>query len=117
MFLINGFVGASFGMLIFTSAIKSIPEELFRGQGGRRHGLADRPADHAAAPALADPLRADLPDDEPVFASYEYILLTTNGGWALHDRGLEPLGVPHGAEQLLRNLEFGYGRRWRRCWW
>ena len=31
VFLINGFVGASFGMLIFTSAIKSIPEELFRG--------------------------------------------------------------------------------------
>ena len=66
VFLINGFVGASFGMLIFTSAIKSIPEEeLFRGQGGRRERLADRPADHAAAPALADPL-ADLPDDEPL---------------------------------------------------
>jgi inositol-phosphate transport system permease protein len=28
--LINGFVGASFGMLILTSAIKAIPEDLFR---------------------------------------------------------------------------------------
>src|SRR5437762_7686645 len=30
VFLINGFVGASLGMLVFTSAIKSIPEDLFR---------------------------------------------------------------------------------------
>ena len=67
VFLINGFVGASFGMLIFTSAIKSDPRGAVPGgQGGRRDRLADRAADHAAAAALADPLRADLPDDEPV---------------------------------------------------
>ena len=43
--LANGFIGASLGMLIFTSAIRSIPEHLF----------------HAARAALADLLHDDPP--------------------------------------------------------
>ncbi|RLG89211.1 MAG: hypothetical protein DRO16_04320 [Thermoprotei archaeon] len=30
MIVVNGYVGASFGMIIYTSAIKSIPEDLIR---------------------------------------------------------------------------------------
>ena len=102
--LVNGFVGASFGMLIFTSAIKSIPEELFRAarvDGASAWQIVRR----ITLPLLqlADPLCPDLPDDEPVRVHTSCILLTTNGGTRpVRHRGLESLGVPHGSEQLLR---------------
>ena len=54
-------------MLVFTSAIESIPEELFRAarvDGANAWQIVRR----ITLPLLqlADPLRADLPDDEPV---------------------------------------------------
>ena len=61
--LANGFIGASLGMIIFTSAIRSIPEHLFHAAPRRRRGRArDRAPHHAAGAALADLLHDDPPD-------------------------------------------------------
>ena len=59
----NGFIGASMGMIIFTAAIRGIPEHLFHaaavdGAGTLRAGALH----HPARASLADQLRDDLPD-------------------------------------------------------
>ena len=60
--LANGFIGASFGMIIFTSAIRSIPRASLPCRAGRRRRRArDRPPRHAAGDPLAAQLRHPLP--------------------------------------------------------
>lgn len=108
--LINGFVGASFGMLIFTSAIKAIPEDLFRA------------AQVDGASALQVIRRITLPlikwpvlfvlvyQTMSLFASYEYIFLTTNGGPGLYGTETWSLWAFHTAlANYYGNLEFAYG--------
>jgi len=110
VFLINGFVGASFGMLIFTSAIKSIPEELFRAarvDGANAWQIAQR----ITLPLLRWPILFVLTyQTMSLFASYEYILLTTNGGPGLYMTEVWSLWAFHTAlSSYFGNLEFGYG--------
>ena len=110
VFLINGFVGASFGMLIFTSAIKSIPEELFRAarvDGATAWQIARR----ITLPLLKWPILFVLTyQTMSLFASYEYILLTTNGGPGLYITEVWSLWAFHTAlSNYFGNLEFGYG--------
>jgi inositol-phosphate transport system permease protein len=110
VFLINGFVGASFGMLIFTSAIKSIPEELFRAarvDGANAWQIARR----ITLPLLRWPILFVLTyQTMSLFASYEYILLTTNGGPGLYMTEVWSLWAFHTAlSSYFGNLEFGYG--------
>jgi inositol-phosphate transport system permease protein len=108
--LINGFVGASFGMLLFTSAIKAIPEDLFRA------------AQVDGASALQVIRRITLPlikwpilfvlvyQTMSLFASYEYILLTTNGGPGLYGTEVWSLWAFHTAlSNYYGNLDFAYG--------
>jgi inositol-phosphate transport system permease protein len=108
--LINGFVGASFGMLILTSAINAIPEDLFRA------------AQVDGASALQVIRRITLPlikwpilfvlvyQTMSLFASYEYILLTTNGGPGLYGTETWSLWAFHTAlANYYGNLEFAYG--------
>src|SRR6266542_1230308 len=75
--LINGFVGASFGMLILTSAINSIPEDLFRA--ARVDGAsALQVIRRITLPLIKWPVLFVLVyQTMSLFASYEYILLTT----------------------------------------
>jgi inositol-phosphate transport system permease protein len=110
VFLINGFVGASFGMLIFISAIKSIPEELFRAarvDGASAWQIARR----ITLPLLRWPILFVLTyQTMSLFASYEYILLTTNGGPGLYMTEVWSLWAFHTAlSSYFGNLEFGYG--------
>jgi inositol-phosphate transport system permease protein len=110
VFLINGFVGASFGMLIFTSAIKSIPEELFRAarvDGASAWQIARR----ITLPLLKWPILFVLTyQTMSLFASYEYIYLTTNGGPGLYVTEVWSLWMFHTAlNSYFGNLEFGYG--------
>lgn len=76
----NGFIGASMGMIIFTSAIRSIPEHLFHaarvdGAGG----LAV--VRHITLPALRWPISfITIYQTLSLTVSFEYILLLTNGG-------------------------------------
>ena len=78
--LANGFIGASLGMLIFTSAIRSIPEHLFHaarvdGAGG----LAI--VRHITLPALRWPISyMTIHQTLSLLVSFEYIWLITGGG-------------------------------------
>jgi inositol-phosphate transport system permease protein len=108
--LINGFVGASFGMLIFTSAIKSIPEDLFRAarvDGANAAQIVRR----ITLPLIKWPILFVLVyQTMSLLASYEYILLTTNGGPGLYLTEVWSLWAFHTALQsYYGNLEFGLG--------
>jgi len=78
--LANGFIGASMGMIIFTSAIRSIPEHLFHaaradGAGGLRIVW------HVILPAIRWPLSfITVYQTLSLLVSFEYIWLITNGG-------------------------------------
>ncbi len=78
--LANGFIGASFGMIIFTSAIRSIPQHLFHaarvdGAGG----LAI--VRHITLPAIRWQLSfVTIYQALALLVSFEYIWLITNGG-------------------------------------
>jgi inositol-phosphate transport system permease protein len=76
----NGFIGASMGMIIFTSAIRSIPEHLFfaaRADGAG--GLAI--IRHITLPAIRWPLSfITVYQTLSLLVSFEYIWLITDGG-------------------------------------
>jgi inositol-phosphate transport system permease protein len=108
--LINGFVGASFGMLIFTSAITAIPEDLFRAarvDGANAWQIVRR----ITLPLIKWPILFVLVyQTMSLLASYEYILLTTNGGPGLYLTEVWSLWAFHTALQsYYGNLEFGLG--------
>ncbi len=107
--LINGFVGASMGMLIFSSAIKAIPQPLFHASevDGASRWQQIR---HIILPQLRWPiLFITSYQTLSLLTSFEYILLATDGGpggatevWALaaYKKALSNYG---GA------LQYGYG--------
>ncbi len=83
MFLIilaNGFIGASMGMIIFTSAIRSIPEHLFyaaRADGAGGFSIVW----HITLPAIRWPLCfITVYQTLSLLVSFEYIWLITDGG-------------------------------------
>jgi inositol-phosphate transport system permease protein len=89
--LANGFIGASFGMIIFTSAIRSIPEHLFhaaRVDGASEFSIVR----HVTLPAIRWQLSfVTLYQALSLLVSFEYIWLITDGGpffdttvWALY---------------------------------
>ncbi|MCF6326627.1 MAG: sugar ABC transporter permease [Devosiaceae bacterium] len=107
--LINGIVGASMGMLIFSSAIKAIPASLFHASevdgATRRQQIW-----HIILPQLRWPiLFITIYQTLSLLTSFEYILLATDGGpggatevWALSTY-LKALQNYGGA------LQYGYG--------
>jgi len=107
--LINGIVGASMGMLIFSSAIKAIPPALFHASevdgATRRQQIW-----HIILPQLRWPiLFITIYQTLSLLTSFEYILLATDGGpggstevWALSTY-LKALSNYGGA------LQYGYG--------
>ncbi|MCD2173600.1 carbohydrate ABC transporter permease [Rhizobium sp. C4] len=78
--LANGIVGASFAMVILTSAVRSIPSHLSnaaRVDGASEWGVLR----HVVAPALSQPIRfITLYQALSLMTTYEYILLITGGG-------------------------------------
>jgi inositol-phosphate transport system permease protein len=78
--LANGFIGASLGMVIFTSAIRGIPEHLFhaaRVDGAGRLSIVR----HITLPALRWPISfVTIFQTLSLMVSFEYILLLTRGG-------------------------------------
>ncbi len=89
--LANGFIGASFGMIIFTSAIRSIPEHLFHA--ARVDGAGELAIiRHVTLPAIRWQLSfVTLYQALALLVSFEYIWLITDGGpfydttvWALY---------------------------------
>ena len=107
--LINGFVGASMGMLIFSSALQAIPKPLFFASevdgANRRQQIW-----HIILPQLRWPiLFVTCYQTLSLLTSFDLILLSTNGGpggstevWAL--------ATYHTAlNNYAGNLEYGYG--------
>ncbi len=83
MFLIilaNGFIGASMGMIIFTSAIRAIPEHLFyAAHADGAGGLATMW--HVTLPAIRWPISfITVYQTLSLLVSFEYIWLITDGG-------------------------------------
>jgi inositol-phosphate transport system permease protein len=101
----NGFIGASLGMIIFTSAIRSIPEHLFfaaRVDGAS--GLAI--VRHITLPAIRWPLSfVTIYQALSLLVSFEYIWLITNGG-PFYDTTVYALYV---YKRAFENGQYAYG--------
>ena len=108
--LVNGFVGTSFGMIIFTAALKSIPEDFIRA------------AKVDGASTLEVIRYVELPlikwsimfvtayQTLSLLTSYEYILLVTDGGPGLYTTEVWALYSYHLAfKQYGGRVYFGYG--------
>jgi inositol-phosphate transport system permease protein len=110
IFLINGFVGASLGMLLFTSAIEAIPVDLIRAarvDGANAWHIVRR----ITLPLLKWPILFFFTyQSMSLLASYEYILLTTNGGPGLYGTEVWSLWAFHTAlNSYFGNLQIGLG--------
>ena len=103
--LANGFIGASFGMIIFTSAIRAIPQHLFHaarvdGAGG----LAI--VRHITLPAIRWQLSfVTLYQALSLLVSFEYIWLITDGG-PFYDTTVYALYV---YKRAFDNGQYAYG--------
>ena len=104
----NGFIGASLGMIIFTSAIRSIPEHLFHA--ARVDGAGSLAiVRHIVFPALRWPISyMTIHQSLSLLVSFEYILLITAGG-PFYDTTVFSLYA------YRRAFENGAVRVWRRA--
>jgi ABC-type spermidine/putrescine transport system permease subunit I len=93
--LANGFVGASFGLILFSSAIEAIPKDFITAAkvDGARH--------HPAPDPVALAVRDHLPD--PLVAHFLRVHLAADRRRAgpVPHRGVGPHGVQAGAENLF----------------
>ena len=103
--VVNGMVGASFGMIIFSAAIKSIPTDYIRA--AKVDGASDLGVVRwVILPLLKWPLMfVTIWQTLSLLASYEYILLVTDGGpsyksevWSLY-----------AYHKAFSSLQYGYG--------
>lgn len=103
--LANGLIGASYGMIIFSSAIKSIPGDLF--MAARVDGASHRSIiGDIIVPAIRWPLMfVTLWQIMSLLTSYEYILLLTKGGPLF---STEVLAL-YSYHKAFQNFEYGYG--------
>jgi ABC-type sugar transport system permease subunit len=103
--LANGFIGASLGMLIFTSAIRSIPEHLFhaaRVDGAGALAIVR----HITLPALRWPISyMTIHQTLSLLVSFEYILLITGGG-PFYDTTVFSL---YAYRRAFENGQYAYG--------
>ncbi len=111
--LVNGFVGASFGMIIFTSALESIPKDY----------LTAAKVDGASAWRLVRDIKLPMIKWPLLFVatyqtlslltSFEYILLLTEGGPGLFGTEVWALTAYKRAfATYFGNSQWGYGSAW-----
>jgi inositol-phosphate transport system permease protein len=103
--LANGFIGASFGMIIFTSAIRSIPDHLFHA--ARVDGAGELAIiRHVTLPAIRWQLSfVTIYQALALLVSFEYIWLITNGG-PFYDTTVFALYV---YRRAFENGQYAYG--------
>jgi len=103
--LVNGVIGASFGMIVFSAAIKSIPVDLIRA--ARVDGASDlNIVSRIIIPLLKWPIMfLTIWQTLSLLASYDYILLLTDGG-PFYKSEVWALNAYHRA---FSSLQFGYG--------
>jgi inositol-phosphate transport system permease protein len=108
--LVNGFIGASFGMIIFTSAIESIPIAYIHAS--RVDGAtALQTIRHIILPLLRWPLLFVLTYQTlSLLTSFEQILLLTDGGPGYFTTETWALQAYHRAlSNYFGNVNFGFG--------
>lgn len=103
--LANGFIGASMGMIIFTSAIRAIPEHLFHA--ARVDGAGPLAITwNITLPAIRWPLSfITVYQTLSLLVSFEYIWLITNGG-PFYDTTVYALYV---YKRAFENGQYAYG--------
>jgi inositol-phosphate transport system permease protein len=103
--LLNGCVGASMGMVVFTAAVKSIPPQL--DMAARVDGATTwQRIRHVTLPQIAWPVMfVTTYQTLSLLTSYEYILLATDGG-PFYQTEVLSLYIFHNA---ISDFEFGYG--------
>lgn len=108
--VVNGFIGISFGMIIFTSAIESIPKDLMNASLVDGSTLMQR-VRFVILPLLRWPLLFVLSYQTlSLLTSYEQILLLTNGGPRLYQTEVWALTAYHRAlSNYFGNAQWGYG--------
>jgi inositol-phosphate transport system permease protein len=101
----NGFIGASMGMIIFTAAIRGIPEHLFHAaKADGAGGLSI--VRHIVLPALRWPISfVTIYQTLSLLVSFEYILLLTKGG-PFYDTTVYALYV---YRRAFESGQYGYG--------
>lgn len=111
--LVNGFVGASFGMIIFTSAIEAIPADLSIAAKVDGAGALAIIRD-ITLPLLRWPLLFVITYQTlSLLVSFEYILLLTNGGPGLFTTEVWALTAYKRALQTyFGSNQWAYGAAW-----
>ena len=111
--LTNGFIGASFGMIIFTSALESIPKDLLTAAkvdgAGTWRIIRDIKLPMIKWPLLFIATYQTL----SLLTSFEYILLLTEGGPGLFTTEVWALTAYKRAfSAYTGNSQWGYGATW-----
>ncbi len=111
--LTNGFVGASFGMIIFTSALEAIPRDVLtaaRVDGASRWRLIR----DMQIPLIKWPLLfVATYQTMSLLTSFEYILLLTEGGPGLFTTEVWALtSYKRALGTYFGNNQWGYGAAW-----
>lgn len=111
--LVNGFVGASFGMIIFTSAIEAIPKDLFTA--AKVDGASTwQIIRDITLPMLRWPLLfVTTYQTLSLLVSFEYILLLTDGGPGLFGTEVWALtAYKRALRTYFGSHAWGYGAAW-----
>lgn len=111
--LVNGFVGASFGMIIFTSAIEAIPKDLFTA--AKVDGASTwQIIRDITLPLLKWPLLfVTSYQTLSLLVSFEYILLLTQGGPGLFTTEVWALtAYKRALKTYFGSHAWGYGASW-----
>ncbi len=111
--LVNGFVGASFGMIIFTSAIEAIPKDLITA--AKVDGASSwQIIRDITLPMLRWPLLfVTSYQTLSLLVSFEYIFLLTNGGPGLYTTEVWALtAYKRALRTYFGSNQWGYGAAW-----
>lgn len=108
--VVNGFIGVSFGMIIFTSAIESIPKDLMNASLVDGSTILQR-IRYIILPLLRWPLLFVVTYQTlSLLTSFEQILLLTDGGPGLYMTEVWSLTAYHRAlSNYFGNAQWGYG--------
>ncbi len=108
--LVNGFIGVSFGMIIFTSAIESIPKDLMNASLVDGSSKLQR-IRYVILPLIRWPLLFVVTYQTlSLLTSFEQILLLTDGGPGLYRTEVWSLTAFHRAlSNYFGNAQWGYG--------
>ncbi len=111
--LVNGFIGASFGIIIFSAAIEAIPKDYLIASkvDGATTWQTIR---HVTIPMIKWPLLfVTTYQTLSLLTSFEYIMLLTDGGPGLYQTEVWALTAYHRAlSSYFGNIQWGYGAAW-----